>query len=379
MFIIALTVTILIAILVFVVSIGLVLQKVMYEIRSARNVRLNELYQQKLDPILLEDLPPEAVDPDSMVFRQHVKRLCEPLRLELQKISPLARRAHRAALKQVMFGVGRELAGETLARLILAFQILGFVDDELHALGSRRWWVQARACRNLGLMRAGDATADLTIFLKDEQEDVRTEAAMALVSIGGVKALDPLFTNLHRISVWMSIQLSKAVLSMGSRAVPSLVEGLSSESVSVQGFCIEMSGEIGDITACSPLVEFSRSADPMLRSKALLAIGKLGDEQGMETLLEHLSDEQEQVRINAARGLGFLASPETAPFLKEHLLRDSIQVRLTAGKALTRIESVGLTCLREAFRETDAIGKRIVNQFLEELGLPEEDVREHSS
>lgn len=370
----ALTVTALIGILVIIVALGLVGQKVSYGIRAARSAKLDELYQQKMDPILLEDLPADSLDPNSLPFRQAVKRFCEPLRSELAKVSWFSRRAHRSALKRVMLGMSRELVGETLARLTLAFQVLGFVEDELKDLRDRRWWVRAKACRNLAQMHAGDATADLVILLSDKEEDVRIEASLALVNISGVRALNPLFRNIRNISVWMSISLSKVVLSMGSAAVPELIDALSSFSPSVKSFCTEMLGEIGDISACVPLIELARTAEVPLRRKALVAIGKLGDEAGKQILVEHLSHEDESLRIRAAEGLGYLAAPDTAPFLKEHLLHDAIHVRLAAGNSLKRIDTGGRDFFIDAYRQADDIGKKIVLQFLEELGVPEEAI-----
>ena len=335
--------------------------------RAKRRVRLDELYEQKMDPILLEDLPSDSSDPGSLHFRRSVKNLCEPLRLELEDINAFSRRSHRQALKRVMLGTSRELVGETLARLTQAFQIFGFVDEELRDLGSRRWWVQAKACRNLSLMHAEDATSDLVILLNDDEEDVRTEAAMALVNIAGVKDLDLLFTNLQRVSVWMFIQLSKAILSMGSSAVPALVDSLKSEYESVKGFSVSMLGEIKDIRASAPLIELAAGAEVELKCKALVAIGKLGNEAGKHILFENLACDNEELRVSAARGLGYLASPEAASFLKEHLLQDRLRVRLEAGRSLTKIDTAGRASLQEAFEEADDVGKKIVFHFLEEL------------
>jgi hypothetical protein len=377
LFIFALIVTVLIGILVLIVAAGLVAQKVTYGMRAKRKARLDELYAQKMDPILLEDLPSESADPGSLLFRRGVKNLFEPLRLELGKINWFTRRSHRQALKRVMLGTSRELVGETLARLTQAFQIFGFVKEELRDLASRWWWVQAKACRNLALMRAEDATSDLTMLLNDDEEDVRTEASMALVSIAGVNALGPLFTNLQRVSVWMSIQLSKAILSMGSAAVPALIDSLKSDHVSVKIFSAEMLGEIGDIKASVPLIELAGTATAELKCKALLAIGKLGDEAGKHILFENLASDNEELRVAAARGLGHLASPEAATFLKEHLLRDTLRVRLEAGRSLARIDTAGRASLQEAFEEADELGKKIVFHFLEELDLRGEATKRH--
>jgi hypothetical protein len=377
LFNIALSATAVVGFLVLIVAAGLVVQKVRYAMRAKRRARLDELYGEKMDPILLEDLPPDSADPGSLHFRRSVKNLCEPLRLELENINAFLRPSHREALRRVMLGTSRELVGETRARLTQAFQIFGFVDEELRDLGSRRWWVQAKACRNLSLMHAEDATSDLVMLLNDDEEDVRTEAAMALVNIAGVKDLDLLFTNLQRVSVWASIQLSRAILSMGSAAVPALVDSLKSEYEGVKGFSVRMLGEIGDIRASAPLIQLAADAEVDLRCKALLAIGKLGDEAGKHILIEHLASDHEELRVAAARGLGYLASPEAAPFLKDHLLRDTLRVRLEAGRSLARIDTAGRASLQEAFEKADDLGKKIVFHFLEELDFQGEAKKRH--
>ncbi len=369
MLVFALTVTALIGGLVIVVGIGLVLRKASFILRTRQEATLDDLYLQKLSPLLLEELASGNSDPESLRYRQECQTIFDPLRREVAALGYFRKVDHRAALKRVALRMSSDLVGETRMRLTQGFKILGFVADELKDLGSRHWWVRARACRNLALMRAEEATADFVILLNDDEEDVRTEAAMALVTISGISALRPLFANLRKISLWMSIQLSRVVLAMGSRAVPDLVEGLKSEQETVMSFCAEMLGFIGDIAACEPLVEAAKTRDVRLRSRALLAIGKLGDERGKEALFNALSDENEQCRESAALGLGMLGSPEAVVPLKEHLLHDTVAVRLASGKSLARLEDWGRDVLVSAFREADSIGKRIIEQFLEELGI----------
>jgi HEAT repeat protein len=83
------------------------------------------------------------------------------------------------------------------------------------------------------------------------------------------------------------------------------------------------------------------------------------------------------MRISAAQGLGYLASPETVAYLKDHLLHDSKRlVRLAAGTALRRIHGAGKDFFVGVYREADTITKMIVLESLEELGVPEETIRE---
>ncbi len=376
MLVFALVVTAIVGLLVVLVAAGLVVQKITYRARMVQSAGLEALYTQKIGPILLEDLKPGKGTSDSILTQQIMEEACRPLCDELASLWYVPRRAHRAALKKVLLGMSRELVGETRARLTHVFDIVGFVQEEVQELHSRKWWRRAKACQHLALMQATDATAQLVTLLNDTEEDVRTEAALALVAITGVNALRLLLTNLQSMSVWMFIQLSRVVLPMASVAVPDLIAGLKSGRPSIQRFCVDMLGEIGDIAACDPLVEFISTAEPGVRSRAYLVLGRLGDEKGKRVLLDGLQDEEEQSRVAAAQGLGYLASPETAPFLKDHLLHDTIAVRLASGKSLTMIEGKGREMLLHAYRKSDSIGKRVILQFLEELGISEKKLEE---
>jgi HEAT repeat protein len=370
-FVFAFFVTLLVGILVIAVAGGLVIQKMTYGPRMARKTKLEEWYGRKMDPILLEDLPEESLNPESEEFSSAIEVLCKPLRKELAHVNWFSRRAHRRALKHVMIEMSRELVGETRARLTLAFRYFGLIDSEIRDLKSDRWWIRANACRNVAQMQALEAGDALVELLDDREEDVRTEAAMALVGIARVRGLERILSNVKGISTWMSIQLSKAVLGMGAAAVPELIGALKTGCPSVRSFCVEMLGEIGDINACTPLISFARTASSNLLCKCLIAIGKLGDDSGRPILLEHLDDTNEEIRIHAANGLGFLAVPDTAAALKDHLIRDKIHVRLAAGRALMRIGERGQTALLEAYQSSDEIGKKVVLQYLEILGISE--------
>ncbi len=373
---IVLIVTGLVGLLVIVVATGLIAQKITVRIHTARDLRLDELYRQKLDPILVGEDNPETRDPDTPGYRRVVETACHPLLTELEDMWILRRRVHRAALKRVMLDMCRILAGDSRVRLVHVFEVAGFVQDELRDLESRKWWKRASACRNLALMGAADAAESLVHLLNDDEEDVRTEAALALITISGARSLDSLLMHLNEISLWTSVRLSNIVLPMGSEAVPALVEGLRSRHPSIQRFCVEMLGEIEDVTACNPLIRFSRKATGELRSKALLTLGKLGSEKAKRVLLDGLEDSVESTRVSAAVALGRLGSPDTAPFLSDHLLHDTVSVRLAAGRSLAMIHREGRRILAQSYRPADAIGRRVILQSLDELGVPEKKLRE---
>jgi hypothetical protein len=372
----ALLVTGMIGLVVVVVGAGLIAQKIAYRVHVARDVKLEEIYRQKLDPILLADLHLEGLDPDSSDFYHIIEEACNPLLADLKAMRYFRRRMHRAALKRVMLEMSRLLAGETRVRLTHVFELTGFVREELDDLGSRKWWKRAEACRNLALMQARTATERLVGLLNDREEDVRTEAAMALVAITGVNGLRLLLANLRHLSAWTSIQLSNVVLPMASAAVPDLIDGLKSKWPGIQGFCVDMLGEIGDVAACDPLIEFASKAEPGLRSRAFLVLGKLGNEKAKNILIAGLQDGDERSRVHAARALGYLASPDTAPVLRDHLECDTVAVRRATGKSLAMIQDAGRKMLIRAYHTADTIGKRIILQSLEELGVPEKKLQE---
>jgi HEAT repeat protein len=131
-------------------------------------------------------------------------------------------------------------------------------------------------------------------------------------------------------------------------------------------FCVEVMGELGDISVVPSLFDLLKRADENLLNAILITLGKLGDRSAVPVLRKYLVHEIPAVRLAAAKGGEFLAAPELIPDLLHIIENDFIHVRLAAGEALRRCEANGRDALIELSHTHDETVRLVALQFLEE-------------
>jgi HEAT repeat protein len=355
-----------------IVSGGLVLQKV----RSGAAARLAKRYQEEAQNSLTIYLLADISDVDPVEERELYARQLAPLVQELAVRSLPAfsfdRLRRRTTLCVTMLNLSKHLSGETQLRLNYAFRLLGFVDEEIRSARSSQWWSRARACYNLRLMQAADAIEVLSKNLEDEYEVVRIEAALSLLDIAGLSALAPVLLTIDDMSGWMKVRLSRSILGFGGDAVPHLVQGMKSDHPSVQLFCIEMLGRLGDVRAVQTLIEYINYAVPAIQMVSLEAFGRIGDARAVPVVLTFLESKEERIRMTAARALGSLGSPATVDALNKLLLHDTIAVRLAAAEALSKIGGAGIRTLQYSSQSDNEEARLVALQYLHEQELARE-------
>ncbi|HTX20193.1 MAG TPA: HEAT repeat domain-containing protein [Bacteroidota bacterium] len=358
LFVLSVTVVAIVAIV--VIGITLLVRKTLERRREYQRSRLHDFYAHKLNALLQADLEEASASTGER------ERLLVNLREEITRPSRYSKGVRRETLLDIMIDSARNLLGDSRSALERVFSDLGFVDEELRNLSSRHWWVRVKACRALSFMRPKVAVEPLITLLDDKDEDVRVEAAMALVDVAGVDALGPILKHLRFISPWMSLHLSKAILEIGLPAVQDLIDGLASDAPTVRSFCTEMLGSLGDVRAVAPLMIFARYAEAPLRCRALKALGVLGDDSSISLIMVNCSHEDEEVRRSAAGALGRFDTPLAVPFLRDLLLHDTVNVRLAAAEALARLGKAGRETLHELSVSADDLGRSIALQFQSE-------------
>lgn len=358
---------------VFVVSIGLIINKWVEQRNVRKHERLYGYYSELLADLLLQPVPGlPAGHRTSALFDQY-EALLVPVKSGLSWSTPARKGLHRTAIRNVLVDFAQDLTGESLNRLQYFFYSLGFVDEEIRLLESRQWWVRAQAARNLGLLRARRATSALTLALEDRHDDVRNEAMQSLVVLVGVEALGAIFEMVKGITRWTGLGLSIIVRQFEDRSIPYLIKALKSEDQSVVLFSIEMLAEIGFVSAVDPLIELARDYPNItIRSAAIQALGRLSDERSERLLRELLANPYPSIRASAVKALERVGSPGSIPYLVERVLAGEIQERLSAGRALARSGKRGLEELRMFTGHRDQLVKRVAAHVLEEVeGLGE--------
>lgn len=152
-------------------------------------------------------------------------------------------------------------------------------------------------------------------LLKDEEVNVRYQAAVSLGELGFADAADSLIQALGD-EEWVQFSVIEALTKIGAaQTAGALVRALSNATPLVASMIVEALGEMGDLKIVPLLVEQMKTAPAPLQNKICKAVVQLlGDktlellpadkrEQFTEALLVALEDEDEDVQLAALRGL----------------------------------------------------------------------------
>jgi hypothetical protein len=350
-------------------SIGLIVAKVRAStVESTRHGR-DSRTREALNTFLFSDLKDIDLIERKEDFLKQLEPLLVNLKITLDIDSTSRHNVRRRSLKRVMLQLTTEVIGETRSRLTRAFEYFEFVDETVAMLKDNRWWTRAKGCKNAGLMLNESALPHLEYCLDDENDDVRIEAAQAMLDIAGVEILAPILMRLSEMSLWMRVRLSKSILLYGEHAVVPLVTAMRSEYPVVQGFCVEMLGILGDVKAVPTLLEYIDYSVREVKHKSLIALGRIGDDRSVPVIKKFLESDDELLRIDAARAAGNLSSPSLVYHLHWMLVKDMMSVKLAAGEALSRSGEMGVKSLLYAMDLGNDDVRAVAMQFLHEAGV----------
>jgi HEAT repeat protein len=168
------------------------------------------------------------------------------------------------------------------------------------------------------------AVEPLIKALKDENRDVREVAAECLGEIGDARAVEPLIQSLHPkdaapFEFGFGVKEDGTPLPMGSSA----------KSLSL----------IGE-RAVEPLMRALKDEDELVRAPAAWALGGIGDTRAVEPLVQALKDEQFYVRVATAWALGEIGDTRAVEPLMQALEKDRDDfVRKATERALKKIKA----------------------------------------
>jgi HEAT repeat protein len=217
--------------------------------------------------------------------------------------------------------------------------------------------VRRQAIRTLGAIGAADQVAVIENALGDPESSVRIQAAAAL---GKVNGPDSAAKILAAVADGGRFQLKltsvDALAAMKEKALPALLEGLSSPSEPVREVCVRALDAADLADALQPLVDTLKTdADYRIRFWAVRALAGWDRPEVIRALLDALSDGEPTVQLAAATALGDMAPKLAQP--------QSVEA-LDALTALFREYGEGCA------REDAAWGWRPVGNAIKAFGQP---------
>ena len=276
--------------------IGLIVWRVVDELRFLRRQRIIARYRPLVHALLSPEPSPDALQ----------RIVATPVR-------------HRGILSDLLLAALRLTTGDLVPRLSDAAAKLGLTARWTRAMHDRRWWVRAEAIRALGLVREQERVPALLESLDDDHEEVRAAAVDALGRIGDPRCGTALLARLRDESRHQRARVLEAIRALGPSMVPVLLAH-TGEHPADTAMTADVLGTVGGTAALESLLGWTASDDAAVRAAALRAIGSIGvDDRSFFYALRGLDDRAADVRAMAARALGRSRRQSAVSCLAAHL------------------------------------------------------------
>lgn len=179
------------------------------------------------------------------------------------------------------------------------------VEPLIRTLRDGDWQVREAAVE--AIAEVGPPAVELLIrYMRDWE--ARKYVIQALGKINDERVLDPLMSMLHNDE--FKDDATRALIDLGSPAVPKLIAALSDKEEFVRKQAILALGAIKDPAAVDPLMAMLRNQDWLTRLTAAAALEKVGDPRGRDAIKPLMKDPDVVVRMRVER---ILAAWKTQP------------------------------------------------------------------
>lgn len=221
----------------------------------------------------------------------------------------------------------------------------------------------------LGLTKKQACVAKLAELLKDEDRQVRFQAAYGLYTIGGKDAALAMCEYISDPDEWISMNILRLLCIMREHeSIPILTEKFhQDDDLRRKALMVSFLARFKSVTLISIFDEGIKARDARLKANSIEAIGNLNlPEKEIKSRIEpFLRDPNNRIRANAILALAKSDPERIRPEIKEMVESNDVQLRRSAAFILGMIPSAGYEDLAEKLvvDQNEAVRKRMVQSL----------------
>ena len=249
------------------------------------------------------------------------------------------------------------------------FDVKETVDYFLEKLKDPRTLHRDLMVECLGNMKKQDLVQPIKEFLKDEDRQVRFQAAYALYNIGGREAALAMCEYISDPDEWISMTILRLLCKMKELdTIPILIEKYQADTdLRRKALMISFLSRFKSITLLSAFDDALQARDARLRANAIEAIGdlKLPVDELRKRIVPYLNDPNNRIRANAILAMAKIAPEKVKAQIVEMCNSDDIQLRRSAAFILCMIPPIDF--FNEAEKlivdENETVRKRMIQSL----------------
>lgn len=262
---------------------------------------------------------------------------CSPKISEIEEYQKAAKAGERSAIKKLLKLLeypDEEIKVKAYSGLIEAPKDKKeFIEDKLIAMLKEKndGATKEFAVGLLGKLKSKKAVPVLKELGKDKTFSRRYVVFSAFGEIQDEDVVEDVIEALSDPLEDVRKYASRALIKLGPKAIPKMMESLPKSNDSVKGYLIRAFGELRNNQPEELLI---KEIDGVNKLDVIWALGKLGKEKSLPVLINLTKSPDYKVRIQACQALGDLNLKEAIPALKTALNDKEVLVREWAARSL---------------------------------------------
>jgi HEAT repeat protein/TolA-binding protein len=249
------------------------------------------------------------------------------------------------------------------------FDVKETVDYFLEKLKNPRTLHRDLMVECLGNLKKQELVLPIKEYLKDEDRQVRFQAAYALYNIGGREAALAMCEYISDPDEWISMTILRLLCKMKELdTIPILIEKYQADTdLRRKALMISFLSRFKSITLLSAFDDALQARDARLRANAIEAIGdlKLPVEELRKRIVPYLNDPNNRIRANAILAMAKITPEKVKAQIIEMCNSDDVQLRRSAAFILCMIPPIDF--FNEAEKlivdENETVRKRMIQSL----------------
>jgi hypothetical protein len=222
------------------------------------------------------------------------------------------------------------------------YEHLGFKNDSLAKLKSKRWFIKAKGIQELALMDQNDQLIKVYRLTNSKNDLVRNEAQTAIIQWSGFNGLRFLDVVGYDISEWQQVQLLVQLKNFTQQDMPKLGTWLASSNDTVIIFALKLAETYQQFYVKAKVEECLLHSNEAVRIQAVKTLAKIGDAKSADKLAAQYRNDRFTNRLNILNIFHLVASDSQLPFLLEEMNNENDFLKLSAATALAEMGHLDL-------------------------------------